>query len=265
MSTHDTTYRNLLSYVLHHGTRREDRTGTGTIQVFGTQTRYDLADGFPMLTTKRVFFRGIVEELLWFLSGDTNARTLQDRGVRIWDEWADPETGDLGPVYGAQWRNFGGVDQIATLIENLRTDPYSRRHIVTAWNPPRLPDMALPPCHLLYQFNVRPSGHLDCHLTQRSGDLFLGVPFNIASYALLTHLIAREVGLAPGEFVHSISDAHLYVNHLDQAAEQVARPTTRPAPTLHVAPGPALFDVRAEHITLEGYDPMPTISAPVAV
>jgi thymidylate synthase len=219
-------YHDLLSHILDHGTDRGDRTGTGTRSVFGYQMRFDLAQGFPLLTTKRLHARGIVHELLWFLRGETNVRSLQAVGVSIWDEWAD-EQGELGPIYGHQWRHWpardgGEIDQIQKLVEGIRRDPESRRHIVTAWNPADVERMALPPCHALFQFHVA-DGRLSCQLYQRSADVFLGVPFNIASYALLTHMVAQVTGLVVGDFVHSLGDAHLYLNHLEQARQQLCR------------------------------------------
>ena len=260
-------YLDLLADILANGVRRDDRTGTGTLGVFGRQMRFDLARGFPLLTTKKLHWRSIVVELLWFLRGETNVRWLQERGVSIWDEWAD-EAGELGPVYGKQWRSWAApdgrsIDQIARLMEGLKTNPNGRRHIVSAWNPADVDDMALPPCHCLFQFFVA-EGRLSCQLYQRSADVFLGVPFNIASYALLTHLVAQAVGLQPGEFVHTLGDAHLYLNHLDQAREQLAR-APRPLPRLVLAGQSDLFAFAPEDIGLEGYDPHPHIKAKVAV
>ncbi len=260
-------YLALLADVMEHGVRRDDRTGTGTLGVFGRQIRFDLAEGFPLLTTKRLHMRSIVLELLWFLKGDTNVRWLQDQGVSIWDEWADAD-GELGPVYGKQWRSWEApdgrsIDQMAKVVQSIRTNPASRRHIVTAWNPADVDDMALPPCHCLFQFFVA-EGRLSCQLYQRSADLFLGVPFNIASYALLTLMVAEVTGLQPGEFVHSFGDLHLYLNHLDQTKEQLAR-EPRPFPTLRLAPRTDLFAFAYEDFTLEGYDAHPSIKAPIAV
>jgi thymidylate synthase len=261
-------YLDLMDRVLSTGALKGDRTGTGTRSVFGHQMRFDLADGFPLVTTKKLHIKSIVHELLWFLAGDTNVRSLQDRGVRIWDAWAGPD-GDLGPVYGKQWRSWetaGGetVDQIAVLLEQLRTNPNSRRLIVSAWNVGELDAMALAPCHCLFQFYVA-DGKLSCQLYQRSADVFLGVPFNIASYALLTHMIAHVSGLGVGEFVHTFGDAHLYLNHLEQAREQLARQPL-PLPRLWLNPEiDDLFAFRFEDIRVEGYEAHPHIAAPVAV
>ena len=260
-------YLNLLRDILDNGARRGDRTGTGTLGVFGRQIRFDLSKGFPLLTTKKLHTRSIIVELLWFLRGETNIRWLKDNGVRIWDEWADAE-GELGPVYGKQWRSWTApdgrvIDQIEKVVESIRTNPNGRRHIVTAWNPADVDDMALPPCHCLFQFFVA-DGKLSCQLYQRSADIFLGVPFNIASYALLTLMIAQATGLEPGEFVHSFGDVHLYLNHLDQAEEQLSR-TPRPFPTLTLARRDDLFAYELSDVTLEGYDPWPHIKAVVAV
>lgn len=265
-------YLDLLRLVRNRGTVKTDRTGTGTISLFGHQLRFDLSQGFPLVTTKRVHMRSVIYELLWFLRGDTNVRYLQERGVTIWDEWAD-ENGNLGPVYGAQWRSWptmrGPIDQISQLVERLRADPDSRRHIVTAWNPTELPSMALPPCHILFQFNTRllPDGKraLDCHLYQRSADVFLGVPFNIASYALLTMMLAQVVDMAPGDLIHSFGDVHLYRNHIDQADTQLMR-EPRPLPSMAInASVKDIFGFRFEDFHLTGYDPHPAIKAPVAV
>ena len=261
-------YLDLLAHVLEHGSDRGDRTGTGTRGVFGYQMRYDLSQGFPVTTTKKLHLRSIIYELLWFLRGDTNIRYLQDHGVTIWDEWAD-ENGDLGPVYGSQWRSWpdgrgGTIDQIANLVASIRSRPESRRHIVTAWNPAEVDDMALPPCHCLFQFYVA-EGRLSCQLYQRSADIFLGVPFNIGSYALLTHMLAQVSGLQPGDFVHSFGDIHLYHNHFDQARLQLAR-SPRPLPRLTLNPDRHdLFAFDFEDFMITGYDPHPHIKAEVAV
>jgi thymidylate synthase len=261
-------YLDLMRLVLETGADREDRTGTGTRSIFGHQMRFDLAEGFPLLTTKKLHLKSIIHELLWFLSGDTNIRYLQDNGVRIWNEWAD-ENGDLGPVYGAQWRSWptpdgGTVDQIQNLIADIKRSPTSRRHIVTAWNPGDMPDMALAPCHCLFQFYVA-NGKLSCQLYQRSADIFLGVPFNIASYALLTMMVARVCGLQPGEFIHTLGDAHLYSNHLDQARLQLER-APRELPAMAIDPTiDDIFDFAYESFDLLGYDPYPHIPAKVAV
>ena len=261
-------YLDLLRYVRRNGVRKADRTGTGTLSTFGWQMRYDLADGFPVVTTKKLHLRSIIHELLWFLAGDSNIGYLQDNGVSIWDEWAD-ENGDLGPIYGVQWRSWPtpggeGIDQIAQVVEQIRTHPDSRRHIVTAWNPAEVDRMGLPPCHVLFQFYVA-EGRLSCQLYQRSADIFLGVPFNIASYALLTHMVAQVTGLEPGEFVHTLGDAHLYLNHLEQADTQLAR-EPMPLPRLWLNPAvDDLFAFRFDDIRLEGYQSHPRISAPVAV
>ena len=261
-------YHELMQYVLDHGHRKADRTGTGTLSVFGWQMRFNLAEGFPVVTTKKLHLRSIIHELLWFLRGETNIRYLKDNGVSIWDEWAD-ESGDLGPVYGHQWRHWQTadgreVDQIVQLVEGLKKNPDSRRHIVSAWNPGDVNRMALPPCHALFQFYVA-DGKLSCQLYQRSADIFLGVPFNIASYALLTLMLAQVCGYEPGDFVHTLGDAHLYLNHLDQAKLQLSR-EPRALPKLHINPEVKdLFAFRFEDFRLDGYDPHPHISAPVAV
>ncbi len=261
-------YLDLMRHVLEQGVRKADRTGTGTLSVFGYQARYDLAAGFPLLTTKKLHLKSIVHELLWFLRGETNVRGLNERGVRIWDEWADA-AGELGPIYGYQWRSWPGpdgreIDQLAGVVERIRRDPDSRRHLVSAWNVGQLEAMALPPCHCLFQFWVG-EGKLSCHLYQRSGDVFLGVPFNIASYALLTLMVAQVCDLAPGELVHSFGDLHLYLNHLEQAELQLAR-EPRPLPRMRLAPEVrSLFEFDYEHFILEGYDPHPHIRAPIAV
>jgi thymidylate synthase len=261
-------YLDLMRHVLEHGHRKTDRTGTGTLSVFGWQMRFDLAAGFPLLTTKKVHLKSIIYELLWFLRGDTNVRWLQQHGVTIWDEWADA-AGELGPVYGSQWRSWPGpggkpIDQIAGVVESIRTRPDSRRHIVTAWNPAEIPDMKLPPCHALFQFYVA-DGALSCQLYQRSADIFLGVPFNIASYALLTMMVAQACGLRPRELVHTLGDAHLYLNHIEQAREQLSR-QPRALPRMRLDPSVKdIFGFRYEDFTLEGYDPHPAIKAPIAV
>ena len=261
-------YLDLLRHVLEQGRPKDDRTGTGTLSVFGYQTRYDLAAGFPLVTTKKLHLRSIIHELLWFLRGETNVRPLQQEGVRIWDEWADAE-GELGPIYGRQWRSWPApdgrqIDQISQVIDEIRRNPASRRLIVSAWNVADLDRMALAPCHTLFQFYVV-DGRLSCQLYQRSADLFLGVPFNIASYALLTLMIAQVTDLAPGDFVHTFGDAHLYVNHLDQARLQLTR-EPRPLPTMRLNPEVrSVFDFRYDDFRLEGYDPHPHIPASVAV
>lgn len=261
-------YLELMERVLQDGVRREDRTGTGTVSIFGHQMRFDLADGFPMLTTKKLHLKSIIYELLWFLKGDTNIAYLKEHGVSIWDEWAD-ENGNLGPVYGHQWRSWAApdgrvIDQISQLVENLKHNPDSRRHIVSAWNPADVDKMALPPCHCLFQFYVG-DGRLSCQLYQRSADIFLGVPFNIASYALLTHMVAHVVGLKPGEFVHTFGDAHLYLNHFDQVHEQLSR-EPKPLPRLLIQDrGQALDDFLFEDFEIVGYEAHPHIKAPVAV
>ncbi len=261
-------YLDLMRHVRDHGNQKGDRTGTGTKSVFGYQMRYDLQQGFPVLTTKKLHLRSIIHELLWFLKGDTNIAYLKENGVSIWDEWAD-ENGDLGPVYGAQWRSWpkpdgGQVDQIANVVESIRTNPNSRRHVVSAWNPALVDEMALPPCHCLFQFHVA-EGRLSCQLYQRSADIFLGVPFNIASYALLTMMIAQVTGLKPGDFVHTLGDAHLYSNHFDQAREQLKR-TPKPLPTMWINPDVTdLFAFTYDDFRLENYVADPTIRAPIAV
>ena len=261
-------YLDLMRHVMQHGTRKDDRTGTGTISVFGHQMRFDLAQGFPLLTTKKVHTKSIIHELLWFLRGDTNIRYLKEHGVSIWDEWAN-ENGDLGPVYGAQWRSWPTpdgrrIDQISEVVRDIRQNPDSRRLIVSAWNVAEIGRMALPPCHLLFQFYVA-DGRLSCQLYQRSADIFLGVPFNIASYALLTMMVAQVTGLKPGEFVHTLGDAHLYLNHLEQAHTQLAR-EPRPLPSMRLNPErTSLFDFTGDDFELLNYDPHPAIKAPVAV
>ena len=261
-------YLDLMRRVLDTGVRKTDRTGTGTLSVFGHQMRFDLADGFPLVTTKKIHLKSVIHELLWFIAGDTNIRYLKENGVRIWDEWAD-ENGDLGPVYGAQWRSWpapdgGKIDQLRQVVEQIRSKPDSRRLIVSAWNPAEVDQMALPPCHCLFQFYVA-DGRLSCQLYQRSGDIFLGVPFNIASYALLTMMVAQVTGLKPGEFIHTFGDAHLYANHIEQARLQLQR-EPRPLPRLVLNPEVAsLFDFVYEDVTVVGYDPHPHIKAEVAV
>ncbi len=254
--------------ILERGVRRGDRTGTGVLSWFGHQMRFDLAQGFPCLTTKRLRLRSIIHELLWFLRGETNIRSLNEADVHIWDPWADSE-GNLGPIYGAQWRSWPAadgrtIDQVGRVVEQIRSRPESRRLIVSAWNVGELERMALPPCHLLFQFHVA-EGRLSCQLYQRSADVFLGLPFNIASYALLTHMVAQVTGLAPGHFVHTLGDAHLYLNHVEQAKLLLER-EPRPLPTLRLNPAvPSLFDFRYEDIALDHYDPHPPIKAPIAV
>jgi thymidylate synthase len=261
-------YLDLLQRILDEGVSKEDRTGTGTLSVFGHQMRFDLAEGFPLVTTKKLHLRSIVHELLWFLRGDTNIAYLKENGVRIWDEWADAD-GELGPVYGHQWRSWTGpggatIDQMTDVLRRIRTEPDSRRLIVSAWNVGDLERMALPPCHLLFQFYVA-EGRLSCQLYQRSADVFLGVPFNIASYALLTHMVAQVTGLAAGTFVHTFGDAHLYRNHLDQTRLQLAR-TPRPRPRLELNPEVRdLFAFRYDDIAIRDYDPHPLIKAPISV
>jgi thymidylate synthase len=261
-------YLELLRHIREHGVRKDDRTGTGTLSVFGYQMRFDLSKGFPLLTTKKMHLRSIIHELLWFLRGDTNIAYLRENGVTIWDEWAD-ENGELGPVYGRQWRAWptpdgGHIDQISLVVDQIRHNPDSRRLIVSAWNVADIDRMALPPCHLLFQFYVA-NGRLSCQLYQRSADVFLGVPFNIASYALLTQMIAQVTGLQPGEFVHTLGDAHLYLNHLEQADTQLSREPL-PLPRMQLNPARKdLFDFVYEDFTLEGYECHPAIKAPVAV
>ncbi|MFA7415080.1 MAG: thymidylate synthase [Rhizobium sp.] len=261
-------YLDLLSHVMETGSDRGDRTGTGTRSVFGYQMRFDLSEGFPVLTTKKLHLRSIIHELLWFLKGDTNIAYLKENGVSIWDEWAD-ENGDLGPVYGAQWRSWpdskgGHIDQIANLVQGIAKNPNSRRHIVSAWNPAEVDEMALPPCHCLFQFYVA-DGKLSCQLYQRSADIFLGVPFNIASYALLTMMVAQVTGLQPGDFVHTLGDAHIYANHFDQAKLQLSR-TPKTLPTMRLNPEVRdIFSFTFDDFTLEGYEADSSIKAPIAV
>ena len=261
-------YLDLMRRVRTQGVRKTDRTGTGTLSVFGHQMRFDLADGFPLVTTKKLHLKSIIHELIWFLAGDTNTKYLNANGVSIWDAWAD-ENGDLGPVYGQQWRSWAApdsrsIDQIQEVVETLKTNPDSRRMIVTAWNPADIPDMALAPCHCLFQFYVA-DGRLSCQLYQRSADVFLGVPFNIASYALLTMMLAQVTGLRLGEFIHTFGDAHLYRNHLEQADLQLTR-TTRPLPRMEINPAVrSIFEFKFEDFSLSGYDPHPHIKAEVAV
>jgi len=261
-------YLDLLRHIQAHGTVKNDRTGTGTISTFGYQMRFDLSEGFPVLTTKRLHLRSIIHELLWFLRGDTNIRYLHDNNVTIWDEWADAD-GNLGPVYGSQWRSWPApdgrhIDQIAQVVDQIERNPDSRRLIVSAWNVAEIDRMALPPCHALFQFYVA-DGRLSCQLYQRSADVFLGVPFNIASYALLTMMIAQVTGLVPGEFVHTLGDAHIYLNHREQVALQLTR-TPRPLPVMRINPDVrSIFGFRYEDFSLDGYDPYPSIKAPVAV
>ena len=261
-------YLDLLEHVLHHGVQRDDRTGTGTLSVFGHQMRFNLGHGFPVLTTKKLHLKSIIHELLWFLTGDTNIAYLKENGVSIWDEWADAD-GNLGPVYGKQWRSWqtpGGahIDQITALVEQLKNNPDSRRHIVTAWNPADVDNMALPPCHCLFQFYVA-KGKLSCQLYQRSADIFLGVPFNIASYALLTHMIAHVASLDVGDFVHTLGDAHLYLNHMEQAELQLTRQPGALPKLILIDPPKTLDAFNFSHFKITDYDPAPSIAAPIAV
>lgn len=261
-------YLDLMQDILDNGAKKEDRTGTGTLSVFGRQLRFDLSEGFPLVTTKKVHLRSIIHELLWFLNGDTNIKYLKEHGVSIWDDWAD-ENGELGPVYGYQWRSWPApngekIDQISKVMDQIKNKPDSRRHMVTAWNPADVDDMALPPCHALFQFYVA-EGKLSCQLYQRSADFFLGVPFNIASYALLTHMVAQQAGLQPGDFVWTGGDVHLYTNHLEQAKLQLSR-KPRPLPQLNIRRKPdTIFDYQFEDFEILNYDPHPHIKAPVAV
>ncbi|HEV8197739.1 MAG TPA: thymidylate synthase [Gemmatimonadales bacterium] len=261
-------YLDLMRHIAEQGRPKSDRTGTGTLSIFGWQMRFDLAEGFPLVTTKKVHLKSVIHELLWFLRGETNIRTLKEAGVSIWDDWADP-AGELGPIYGYQWRSWPAadgrhLDQIAQVVRQIRETPDSRRMIVSAWNPADIPDMALAPCHALFQFYVL-DGKLSCQLYQRSADVFLGVPFNIASYALLTMMLAQISGLAPGEFIHTLGDAHLYTNHAEQVKEQLTR-TPRPLPRIRLNPAVRELEAfRFEDFTLEAYDPWPAIKAPVAV
>jgi len=261
-------YLDLLQKVLDEGSSKQDRTGTGTLSIFGCQSRYDLSAGFPLLTTKKLHLRSIIHELLWFIAGDTNVAYLQQNGVRIWDEWAD-ENGELGPVYGRQWRSWptadgGSIDQLAQVVEQVRDNPDSRRMLVSSWNPGEIEGMALPPCHLLFQFYVC-DGRLSCQMYQRSADLFLGVPFNVASYSLLTMMVAQVTGLEPGEFIHTLGDTHLYLNHLDQAREQLSR-LPGPLPTMKINPEvDDLFSFNYDDFELQGYQAQPHIAAAVAV
>ncbi len=276
MSNADLTYTQMLTDIMINGTDRKDRTGVGTRGLFGMQGRYDLTKGFPLITTKKLYTKAVFAELLWLLTGSTNIKVLQDQGVHIWDEWADKD-GELGPVYGQQWRGFGqdlsigysGTDQIYNVIEDIQNNPFSRRHLVSAWDPERIDQMALPPCHTMFQFYVTPDADgepegLSCQLYQRSGDMFLGVPFNIASYALLTHMVAQQCNLEPRDFVHTLGDAHIYLNHFEQVEEQLDR-SHKDAPRLELKPRNSIFDYTLEDIIIHDYNPHPAIKAPVAV
>jgi thymidylate synthase len=282
VNLHDEQYLLQLERIVTEGIDRKDRTGVGTRGLFGMQGRYDLREGFPLLTTKKIFTKGVFEELLWFLRGETNVRSLQEKGVHIWDEWAD-ENGDLGPVYGSQWRSWDvvesdhlgqiharSIDQITKVIDDIKNNPFSRRHIVTAWNPAEIEGMALPPCHTMFQFYVTPDENgepefLSCQLYQRSGDMFIGVPFNIASYALLTEMVADQVGLEAGEFVHTLGDAHIYLNHMEQVTEQLSRPNKAEPPTLLLQHRDSIFDYTIDDIVIHDYHPQASIKAPIAV
>ena len=261
-------YLDLLDHVMKHGVEKRDRTGTGTISTFGYQMRFDLAESFPLMTTKKLHLKSILHELLWFLSGDTNIRYLREKGVRIWNEWADAD-GNLGPIYGYQWRSWPSadgrnIDQVSAVVSSLRNNPDSRRHIISAWNVGEIEKMALPPCHILFQFYVA-DGRLSCQLYQRSADIFLGVPFNIASYSLLTLMMARVTGLKPGEFIHTLGDAHIYLNHVEQVRLQLTR-EPRPLPMMHLNPEVNdIFEFRYEDFTLTGYDPHPAIKGDISV
>lgn len=256
-------YLDLLQHTLNKGSSKSDRTGTGTISTFGYQMRFDLDQGFPLITTKKIHLKSVIHELLWFLSGDTNIKYLQDNGVKIWDEWAD-DTGQLGPIYSKQWRSFEGVDQISWVLDELKNNPNSRRHVVSAWNAKDLPFMALAPCHCLFQFYVDNQNRLSCQLYQRSGDIFLGVPFNIASYSLLTMMIAQQCNLNLGEFIHTIGDAHIYTNHIDQAKLQLTR-EIKELPQMIIKKSSSIFDYKYEDFQLNNYNPHPHIKAEVSI